>query len=369
MPNQNLFGLISLECQSTIKTTLDKIQASDLGDQMAGELSRVLRLTPQTALVVAAAAYPTEAVLTSGFTLHNNLLKYASAVLQGAQQQHRVLAIGAHQGTMPEGLQPAKKSAPLMHVPFVLITEDEAVSHRFEETLLDKGMVSPPTYQLLTDSFQAQIVHANYMTHLDLIAMMHNHYDQVGMHHLWQVIETALLADRPHMDLHQNLQTFYLRGEAVFMPFYTLDDFVRVHPGRSEQDYINWLMAQRLASEVFQSHQLNSLFFDAGQSNQAPNDDNLKSSLIKHPFYHRQQSSEQRPEQPQLVDYMHPTAGYVWTVLTETSGQQHWFYPLNPNGQSAIDRHLETEFNNLYQIAIKHKHRLDGRSQESSGCH
>ncbi len=369
MNTNHLYGLISLECQSTLNQTLDKSRATELGDQMASELSKVLRLTPQTSLVVAAAAYPTEAVLTPGFTLHSNLIKYASAVFQGEQQQHRVLAIGAHQGSMPKGLQPAVTSAPLMHIPFVLITEDEAVSHRFEQTLLDKGMVSPPTYQLLSDYFQGQIVHANYMSHLDLIAMMHNHYDQVGMHHLWQVIETALLADRPRLDLQQKQQAFYLRGQSVYMPFYSLSGFCTLNPDCSQQDYINWLMAQRLAAEVFQSHGLNSLFFDAGQSSQKPNDDALKTSLIKRPFYHQQQKTEKCPNQPQLVDYMHPRAGYIWSVLTETSGQQHWFYPLDQNGQAAIDYHLETEMTELYRAANKQKQRTHERSQESSGCH
>ncbi len=369
MTNHSLFGLISLECQSSIKTSLDKIQATELGDQMAAELSKVLRLTPQTSLVVAAAAYPTEAILSFGLTVHTNLSQYASAVFQGEQQQHRVLAIGAHKGTMPDGLQPPETATPFMHIPFVLITEDKSVQHRFEDTLLDKGMVSPPTYQLLSDYFQGSIVHANYMTHLDLIAMMHNHYDQVGMHHLWQVIETALLVEQPHMDLHQNLQAFYLRGQSVFMPFYSLHSFQKLNPEYNQQNYIHWLMAQRLAAEVFHNHGLKSLLFDAGQSKRTPHDDDLKDRLITRAFYYQLKNSAQTPKQPQLVDYMHPTAGYVWTVLTEPNGEQHWFYPLNHNGQTAIDRHLETKFSELYQAADKQKQRLDERSQESSGCH
>ncbi|MCW8870662.1 MAG: hypothetical protein OQK49_08155 [Proteobacteria bacterium] len=368
--NKNyLMGLISLECQNSTKQTLEKIQATALGDQVASELSRVLKLTPETSLVLAAASYPTEAILTPGFMIHQNLIKYASAVFQGEQQQHRVLAIGGHQRSMPDGLQPPESSAPLMHVPFVLISEDQAVKHRFEDTLLDKGMVSPPTYQILSDFFESQIVHANYMTHLDLIAMMHNHYNQVGMHHLWQVIETALLSNQPRLDTEQNQQSFCLRGQSVYMPFYSLQSYCAHNPECSQQDYIHWLMAQRLATEVFQSHGLKCLFYEASQTSQPPNDDSLETHLIKRAYYHDQHISQQRPSVPQLVDYIHPKAGYVWSVLTETNGQQHWFYPLNQSGQKAIDNHLETEHRETYQVANKQKQRLDGRLQESSGCH
>lgn len=360
------FGVISLECQHSVTPILSKDQATELGDQMASELSKVLRLSPETSLVVAAACYPTEALLTPDFVIHNNLIKYASAVFQGEQQQHRVLAIGAHQGAMPAGLQPPDSPAPLMHVPFVLITEDQAVINRFETTLLDKGMVSPPTYQLLCDFFQSQIIHANYMTHLDLIAMMHNHYNQVGMHHLWQVIESALLADNPSLEVTHNRQFFYLRNRQVYMPFYSHQSFLTHYPDSIEQDYPVWLLAQRLAAEVFNSHGLQALFFIADNLKE-PNDEALKDNRIKHSFYHHQESTEHPPQQTQLVDYMHPQAGYVWTVLTEMSGRQHWFYPLDQSGQAAIDAYLETEYSELYQTAIKQKQRLEGRSQESSG--
>jgi len=368
MNKKHQLGVISLECQHAVANTLNKTQATELGDQMASELSKVLRLSPETSLVVAAACYPTESLLTPDFVIHNNLIKYASAVFQGEQQQHRVLAIGAHQGAMPDGLQPPDSPAPLMHVPFVLITEDPAVIHRFENTMLDKGMVSPPTYQLLCDVFQSQIIHANYMTHLDLIAMMHNHYNQVGMHHLWQVIESALLADKPSLEVTHNRQTFYLRNRQVYMPFYTRQSFLTHYPDSTEQDYPVWLLAQRLAAEVFNSHGLQALFFIADNLKD-PYDETLKHNRINRSFYHHQESTDQHPQQAQLVDYIHPTAGYVWTVLTETSGRQHWFYPLDQSGQSAIDVYLETEYNELYQAANKQKQRLDGRSKESSGCH
>lgn len=369
MDKHCLFGLISLECQNALRPTLDKTRATALGDQIASELGKVLRLGPQTSLVVAAACYPTEAILTPDFVVHNNLIKYASVVFQGEQQQHRVLAIGAHQGTMPDGLQPPTASAPLMHIPFVLITNEDAVQRRFEDTLVDKGMVSPPTYQLLSDFFQSDIVHANYMSHLDLIAMMHNHYDQVGMHHLWQVIEKALLAHEAKLDLQQNQQAFYLRGQSVFMPFYPRPDFLQSHPDKSELDYIHWLMAQRLAAEVFQSHGLHSLFFLCDEPQHTPDEEIFQTRRINASFYHHEQAIDKSPTQHELVDYIHPNAGYVWTVLTQTNGIQHWFYPLDQTGQSAIDHFLENQMTAIYSAATKHKQRLDGRTQESSGCH
>ncbi|MCX7544427.1 hypothetical protein [Marinicella gelatinilytica] len=367
--SQHYFGVISLECQTALKNTLDKSQAAQLGEQMALELSKVLHLSPETSLVIAAASYPTEALLKPGFAVHNNLLKYASAAFQGEQHQHRVLSIGAHHGNMPEGLQPPKTPAPLMHVPFVLITEDSDVGYRFEHKLLDKGMVSPPTYQLLSKLFQGQIVHANYMTHLDLIAMMHNHYNQVGMHHLWQVIESALLSKNQSADINHNRQGFHLRGQQVFMPFYTLKSFYNQHPKSTEQDYIVWLMAQRLADEVFHSHGLETGYFLTDSDLELPIDKTIESRLIEGDFYYHNEPSELQPEKPQLEDYMHPDAGYVWTVLTETNGHQHWLYPLNKFGQAAIDDFLESQYGNVYQAAIKLKRRLDGRLQESSGCH
>jgi len=380
MSNSNLknhicFGLLSIESNQSLPQTLNKEQADQLGSQIALELSKVLKFydSEEVSFALAAALYPSESLLTPGFLLHNNIVKYATAAFQGEQNKHRVLSIGAHQGAMPEGLQPPSIQSPLVHMPFVLLTKDSDLASRFESQLLDKGMVSPPTYHLLSELFGAPPVHANYMTHLDLIAMMHNHYDQVGMHHLWQIIENALLAKKPQLSWHDNSgQALHLINDTVYMPFISGNDFVRLKAGTTTTAYVQFLMAQRLAAEVFRSHLLKPIFFNSSQplvKSTPPKADVFRSKQIKQPYYLHSSETNEKPDKPQLIDWHHPQAGYVWTTLTLCDGSRQTFYPLAQDADDAIDNKLQSDYPAIMQQSEKQKCTLGPNQEDFFTCH
>lgn len=372
--NNTCFGVLSIESNQPLPQTLTKDQANQIGSQIAQELSKVLGFSDskEVSLALAAALYPSESLLTPGFSLHNNIVRYATAAFQGEQNQHRVLSIGSHQDTMPDGLQPPTTQSPLLHLPFVLLTTDLDLVTRFEAKLLDKGMVSPPTYHLLSELFGAPPIHANYMTHLDLIAMMHNHYDQVGMHHLWQIIENALLAKNPQLSWQDSSgQSLYLFNDTVYIPFISANDFAEVKPDTSVTAYVQFLMAQRLAAEVFRSHLLKPVFYNNSQpliKDIKPTPEVFRSKQIKQPYYQHSSDTAKKPEKPQLIDWHHPQAGYVWTTLTLTDGTRHTFYPLAQGADAAIDKKLQTDNPNIIQHAEKQKRTLSDNQEDLLTC-
>ncbi len=346
-------GMLTLECPTPVNLTLDKDQASELTALVAKDLYAVLGIHGDSALVVCGALFATEQLLQPQLPVQQHITQYASAAFQGAQHDNQVLSIGSHQGLMPAGLQPLAVTQPLMHIPFCLYTDEAQLAEAFEADLMHKGMISPPTYQflhaLLNKQNQVRINHANYMTYLDLVAMMHNHYEQLGLSHVWQIIETAILNEQPKQAVvtHTN-NHFYLVDHLLFTPFFSWSQFHQFFPELSSQDYINWLMAQRLSVGAFGAHGLEIKSFiptDWPFDEQSICLGRFEKNRIKTSFWTEQRQtnpSATSQDGPVVTYYEDARAGLVTVQVRQPAGEcAALHYPITPNGINDIQQQLD----------------------------
>lgn len=355
-------GMITIECQSPIKATLNKVQASELTALVAKDLYAVLKVTNQSALVFCAAAYPSEQLLQPQFPIQQHITKYASAAFQGQLNADQTLSIGANNDLMPEGLQPQPNGQNLLHLPFCLYTHDLDLAERFEAELMHKGMVSPPTYAQLSALLNTTINHANYMTYMDLVAMMHNHYEQLGLSHLWQVIEMALVNTQPKTAIQtQTHNHFFLIDHLLFTPYFSWSQFKQSFKPSDTEAYINWLMAQRLSLGAFAVHGLEIKPFKATTwplGSDVLDGDGLgqekvclgafEKQRIKGSYWIESKSHAKQITTSQVTQYTHPQAGVVAIAVHSTEQSTAIYYPITPQGLQAIEQQLQQELGQDY---------------------
>ena len=337
--------MLTIECLSPIEQTLTKSQASELTALIAKDLHAVLKIQDNTALIFCAAAFSTEQLLQPKFPIQVNMTQYASAAFQGEMNTDQVLSIGANEGVMPDGLKPEKSEQNLLHLPFCLYTDEVNLAEQFEATLMHKGMVSPPTYAKICEQVQVTINHANYMTYLDLVAMMHNHYEQLGLSHLWQVIETALVNSEPKTAVTTSTHNhFYLVDHLLFTPFFSYAQFNRYFAGADIEDYVNWLMAQRLSLGAFAVHGLEIKAFKASvwpiSEEKVCLGQFEKQRITK--SYWSEKMTNKADQAKQVVYHQHPQAGII-AISVAINDYIEIHYPVTPHGIRDIQQHLSQQ--------------------------
>lgn len=190
-------GALALECSAPMaRSALAREAAAELADHVAADLARFLPGVEQVDLALAAAAFDPSELLRAGWPVHAAL----DALVERAPEPHlpRVMGFGAHEGQMPEGLEPdpALHGGPLRLVPFVLRGSAEAIAtvgREMEEHLLEKGMAQAATAFFAQRAFNAPMEHARYLSLNDLLAMTAMQYEHAGIAPLWPLIESALL--------------------------------------------------------------------------------------------------------------------------------------------------------------------------------
>lgn len=350
--SHQLKGMLTLECQQNIKQCVPKQAAHDIGQRLAHDLRAILPLDDEeTALAFSAAAYPVEQILQPKWPVHDALSQYASAAFQGELQQNKVLTIGADDDLMPQGLHPAESDQALMLMPFVLFTNSDELAEEFEAKLMHKGMISPPCFETISKNLTPHINHANYMTALDLLAMMHNHYQQLGMDAVWQVIEAALLQKQAKM-MSQTTQHnhYFLVDHLVFSPMFSYNQ-MKHHFDIDSSHYMAWLIAQRTALSAFQAHGLELHLFQATEwplSDEKICLGGFEKNRLSGDYWTEVQG-EIRPDQPvELCFYESHQAGLVAVSVKNAGAQsQHIFYPLSPEGISSIEHNIKSQFKDI----------------------
>ncbi|WP_223789657.1 hypothetical protein [Marinicella meishanensis] len=341
-------GMLTIECQLPQSHVLSKDEASELTALVARDLAAVLGINQDSALVFCAATFGSEQLLQPQFPIQAHISQYASAAFQGTAHDNQVLSIGASNGRMPSGLTPTQPSQALLHMPFCLFTQDRHLAEQFEAQLMHKGMVSPPTYAALNSRLNTTgvnvIKHANYMTYLDLVAMMHNHYEHLGLGHLWQIIETALVSEAPKTAVQTPIHNhFFLVDHLLFTPFFSWSQFRQHFATEDTADYITWLMAQRLSLGAFATHGLSIRAFQAETwplSEERVCLGQFEQQRIKRAYW-TERHAIHPPHPDQAVYHMDEQAGVVavsWTDSATATTTVH--YPVTPQGIGDIEQQL-----------------------------
>ncbi len=171
--------------------------AGELAGLIADDLARFAPGAATLDLGLVAAHFDPVELLRPGWPLHAALERLIRQAPHSATA--RVVAFGAHDGRLPDPLQPRTEflGGALRLVPFILLGERAAladVDQRFEEVLLETGMAGAAAALFAQERFGAAIEHARYLTVHDLAAMMALQYEHAGLAPVWPLIEAALLA-------------------------------------------------------------------------------------------------------------------------------------------------------------------------------
>jgi hypothetical protein len=199
-PDLHLLGALALELApgtGAAHTALDQAGAGALAARMAEDLAGFAPEAGALQLVTVGAHFDVVELLRPGWPLHRELDQLAARAPGDARA--RVIAFGAHEGTLPGALtpQPEHAGGPLRLVPFVLGGDAETatrVGDALERDLMERGMAGAATALLAQECFGLRVEHARYLTLHDLAAMMALQYEHAGLAPLWPVLEAALLA-------------------------------------------------------------------------------------------------------------------------------------------------------------------------------
>lgn len=264
---QCLHAALALELAPGSQAGVDALDQHAAG-ALAGHIARDLAgLAPQVtalSLHTVGAHYDPAELLRPGWPLHTELAHLAARA-PGAGQA-RVIAFGAHAGTLPGTLTPNAELAggPLRLIPVVLEGASEVtgvVGTTFEDDLLERGMAGAQTALFAQEAFGLTIEHARYLTLHDLCAMTALQYQHAGLEPLWPVLETALLAagETAWLDAPPEPLLHYTRGEvrmALFAP-----DAWRARYGHGSHDearltraYQQFEARQRQIAALLQAH-------------------------------------------------------------------------------------------------------------------
>lgn len=190
------FGALALECSAPpLRTSVSRAMATELADQVATDLARLLNGVEALDLAVVAATFDPSELLRPGWPIHTAL---ADLVRRAPDPGHpRVLGLGSHEDKMPASLTPDPNlhEGPMRLMPFVLHGEPEAVAAigaQIEDILLEKGMAQAALSFAVQKAFNVPLEHVRFLSLNDLVAITTMQYENAGIAPLWPLIEAAL---------------------------------------------------------------------------------------------------------------------------------------------------------------------------------
>lgn len=326
-PNHiRLLAGIEIAAETPLTRVLPRAACERLADALAADIVRLAPGADRAVLAVAGALLEPGELLRPGFPIWRALEDLAGPVFRDSGGAGQVLAIGAHDGRLPDDrLQPAE-SAPggrFLAVPMLLVLEEslaDELRHRLEQGLFEKGGVHPPARSVLADAAGIDSVHGQLLTLTDLMALQHVQMDAAGMGAFWPVVEQALLD--PNIERRFELPAGLLvdwRDERAGIHFRSFDQY-----GEEPDAYALWVRAFRSLCTLLDSH---------GVPWHARSDltlDERLNCLIE--------SIGPVDCDASLTVHKHPDCGLLaWTVVED--GRQINLYPLD----SEAFRHLRDE--------------------------
>jgi len=366
---------------------VEKTAAQALGRAVSVELAAALSASdsettvPQAELALAAALYEPAELLQPGFALHEHLLRYLQAATSGAENKGKLLTIGTNaRGELPEALEQnsSPRPGPLLLMPFVLTTADAGVSDRFESQLMDRGLLSARTTQQLSQALNTPIEHANFLSLLDLAAMMRAQFEHAGFLPEWEIIEAALLSEQPQLRQHSPFHNdYFLYRQMVFTPFFSYDFWAAHGPGREmsakyrRQAWLGWLQHQRQAVAVMQSHGLDVRQYLPRQWPEPEQKiclGDINQQVVKEDFFTEIHSPIDESRGVTVTEQHIPGLGTVAYTLSQNNGShlQH-LYPLTPSALDAIPRHLQSLFGEHLRLNVVNELRTNKAAERLIG--
>lgn len=317
------------------KRLLERDATAELADALAADLVRAVPIADQAMLVVAGSVLEPNEVLRPDLPAWTAMADLAGPIIREQGLSGQVLAIGGHDGQLPDRRLAPPPRAPagrFVVLPLLLIAPTEQAAEleqALEQELFERGGTAPPARALLDQQLGLHSTHGQLLTLTDLLALQHVQMDAAGLGGFWPVIEQSILA--PDQD-----QSFVLPAELaaiwdgaerrLAMPFRSFDQF-----GQPSDRYVLWQRAFRTLITLAESHGLNWAV-ELDEDSEIIEDQGL---LIH--------SAGACAAADSLTEQSDPDVGLIAWTLVE-SGQLKHLYPLS---QTAAQRHraiLEARF-------------------------
>ncbi len=354
MTTRCLQGMLTIEAfldnSSQPKLLLSQDEIKILNQQISKELAAILPQLDDTSYAIVGGLYQSSELLQPGFPIHSQLRQYANAALKGENNRRNQLIIGANsEGEIPEGLKQNKgvQLTPLLLLPFVILSDNEETKQIFEKQLMHKGMGSVDLLKKVQEIIGVKVRHVNFMTVLDLAAMMHNHLQAAGFESLWDLLEQAMFDANPEIKITTpQLNEFYLSKKIVFSPFFSYVFWSTHGPGKNlknaQEKYLHYTQVQRQYTATLAEHGLDVRQF-APTTQTYPADEEhicfatLDENRISGDYYH-EIIKPLNTEQKKTADKNeHSHLGVLFYQVSDESGGVEFYYPLNAKGLQEIE--------------------------------
>lgn len=352
-----LQGMLTIEAFSDAKTTANLVfpqeLIKDLNQQISRELNAILPQLDNSSYAIVGGLYQSSELLQPGFPIHTQLRQYANAALKGENNRRNQLIIGANdKGELPEGLSlnSEVQLTPLLLMPFVIITEHDETKEIFEKQLMHKGMGSVELLQQVQSAIGLKVRHVNFMTVLDLAAMMHNHLQMAGFEPLWQLVEQACFNRHPETKVTTPQDNvFYLSKKIVATPFFSYAFWRSYAAGKAAKDpqesYLHYTQVQRQYVATLSEHGLDVRQFIPNPENW-PLDENyvcfatLEQTRITGDVYHEIIKPIDSSLETNFDKHTHQHLGVLFFQVTDGNGGLEFYYPLTNQGIVEIEKKL-----------------------------
>lgn len=350
-----LQGMLTIEAfideNSQLELLLSQDKITQLNLQISKELSAILPQLDDTSYAVVGALYQSSELLQPGFPIHTQLRQYVNAALKGENNRRNQLIIGTNnKGKIPRGLKQntSIQFTPLLLLPFVILSDNDETKELFENQLMHKGMGSTTLLQAVQNAINVKVRHVNFMTVLDLAAMMHNHLQVAGFEPLWQLLEQTLFDANPETKVvTPQLNEFYLSKKIVFSPFFSYAFWSTHGPGKdlpnAQEQYLHYIQVQRQYIATLSEHGLDVRQFSPTTQTYPTNDEHicfatLDKNRIIGDFYHEIVKPLNDKNQQSVDKNEHQHLGVLFYQVTDESDGLEFYYPLTAKGIVEIEK-------------------------------
>lgn len=330
--------------------TLEQESIKQLNTQISTELQNIVPNLEDSSYAIVGGLFQSSEILQPGFPIHAQLRQYANAALKGENNRRNQLIIGANNSKLPKGLRRNKKVqiTPLLLMPFVIITENQETKDVFEKQLMHKGMGSVELLKQLQTALGVKIRHVNFMTILDLAAMMHNHLQMAGFEPLWNLLEQALFNENPETRaITRQHNEFYLSKKIVFTPFFSFQFWSNHGPGKNldnkEESYLHYTQVQRQHVATLKEHGIDIRQYEPNPEIWPTNPDHicfatLDKSRINSDFYHEVINPLNKNLPIKIDKNDHPNLGIIFYQVTDENEGLEYYYPITDQGIKEIEK-------------------------------
>ena len=352
-----LKGMLTIETffdGSTLpKLVLEQDVIKSLNIQISKELQSIIPHLDDSTYAIVGGLFQSSEILQPGFPIHNQLRQYANAALKGENNRRNQLVIGANDSKLPKGLMRNNKAqiTPLLLMPFVIITENQETKDIFETQLMHKGMSSVDLLQQLQNAIGVKIRHVNFMSVLDLAAMMHNHLQMAGFEPLWNILEQALFNENPETKaITRQHNEFYLSKKIVFTPFFSYQTWSKYGPGKDldnkEEAYLHYTQVQRQHVATLKEHGIDIRQFEPNPEIWPTSENHicfatLDKARINGEFYHEVIIPLNKDHSTKVDKNDHPNLGIIFYQVTDKNGGLEYYYPITDVGIKEIETILK----------------------------